>query len=596
MQLLRTVCLCFPFLLSACAHLTAPVNPANAALPASAVAAVSAPVAVSAVAAPPQEELPAEPPLPILPNVNLDAQMLMAFVLADIAAQRGRPDLAADAYTGLANATQDPRVAKRAAQLALESRQMPRALAAFKLWQDLEPNSDQPKQMRLTLLISGGKFDDAGQLVKQWLANSPKAAARLLETLPAFLLRSNDKIAALTWMQNVAAPYPDLAEAHWAIAHVAYIADNHSLALQEVKQARTLRPDWDRALLFEAKILLEEQAQAALALLKNYLERYPEHKEARLFYARVLLEQKDYAAARTQFRQLVGTDPGNGEMAFAVALLSLQLGELDSAEKELQATLALGQKDADTIHYYLGQLNEEKKDAMAALTHYRLVQDGEHLFASRLREAILLNQAGKLSEARAVLKAAPAASNQQRVTVILIEAQMLRDADKNSEYYQVVSDAVDKLPSHPQLLYELAMAAEKLGKAEVFEKTLRKLIQLAPDHAHAYNALGYSFLERNVRIEEGVQLVEKAYQLAPDDTSITDSVGWGYYRQGKLEQSIAFLSRAFKANPDPEIAAHLGEVLWVKGQIADAQKVWNAALKAHPDNTLLQVTIKKFIP
>jgi tetratricopeptide (TPR) repeat protein len=374
------------------------------------------------------------------------------------------------------------------------------------------------------------------------------------------------------------------------------LADNQTLALQETRRARTLRPDWDRAVLFEAKILLHDQPTQALNLLKNHLDRYPTQREVKLFYARALLEQKDYSAARAQFRQLLAANPESSEMAFAIALLSLQLGELDLAEKELQETLALGQKDTDTVHYYLGQLSEEKKDDAAALSHYRLVQDGEHLFASRLREAYLLNQMGKLNEAREILKSAPAASNQQRVTAILIEAQMLRDANNNSEYYQVVSDALDKLPNHPQLLYELAMAAEKLGKTDIFEKTLRKLIQLSPDHAHAYNALGYSFLERNERIEEAVQLVEKAHQLAPDDPSITDSVGWGYYRAGKLEQSIEFLTRAFKANPDPEIAAHLGEVLWVKGQTADAQKVWETALKAHPDNKLLQATIKKFIP
>jgi len=155
---------------------------------------------------------------------------------------------------------------------------------------------------------------------------------------------------------------------------------------------------------------------------------------------------------------------------------------------------------------------------------------------------------------------------------------------------------LEKLPNHPDLLYETAMLAEQLGKHDIFEQMMRKVIEIKPDHAQAYNALGYSFLDRNERIQEGMQLVEKASQLAPDDAGIIDSVGWGHYRLGNFEKSLEFLHRAFNVNADPEIAAHLGEVLWVQGNKDQARKVWSEALKAHQDNEVLQATVKKFNP
>lgn len=537
-----------------------------------------------------------EPPKPDLPNVALDERMLFEFLLGDIAIQRGRPELAAQAYLDLAKATRDPRVARRAAQLAFESRQMDKALDAFELWEALEPAVPLANQMLVSLLLSGGKLQEARPHVERLLKAAPDNASHVFMQLHSLLMRAPNKTAALEWLADVATPYPKVAEAHWAVAQIAAAANSKETALAEIERAVQLRPEWDVAVVFQAQLVQPTDPLKALALLKAFLDAHPASKDVRLFYARALLEQKKYTESRAQFQQLLVENQDNAELAFAVALLSLQLGELDRAEKELQETLTRGKKDVGTVHYYLGQLNEAKKDDATALSQYHLVQDGEYVFAARLREAYLLNKEGKLGEARAVLKTAPASSNQQRVMVTLVEAQMLRDAKQFDKYFQVIAAALEKLPNHPQLLFESAMAADKLGKTEVFEQTLRKLLQLAPDNAQAYNALGYSFLERNVRVEEGMQLVEKAYQLAPDDAAITDSVGWGYYRLGKLDKSAEFLRRAFANNPDPEIASHLGEVLWVQGNKQEAQKILQDTLKANPDNESLRSVIKKFIP
>jgi len=248
------------------------------------------------------------------------------------------------------------------------------------------------------------------------------------------------------------------------------------------------------------------------------------------------------------------------------------------------------------VQYYLGQLSEAKKNEDEAIAYYREVKGGEYLVAAQIRIAFLLSKRGQLDEARQLLNQVQVTNNQQRVQLALIEAQLLREANQFAEAYQVLQKASEKLPNYPDLLYGTAMMADKIGKPEVFEQLMRKVIQISPEYAQAYNALGYGLLERNERIPEAVALVEKALQLAPDDVSIMDSVGWGYYRSGKLDDSVKMLRRAFAGNPDPEIAAHLGEVLWVRGDKPEAKKIWQDSLKANPGNVPLQTVIKKFDP
>jgi tetratricopeptide (TPR) repeat protein len=246
------------------------------------------------------------------------------------------------------------------------------------------------------------------------------------------------------------------------------------------------------------------------------------------------------------------------------------------------------------VYYYLAQLHEARKDEAAAITEYHEVNTGEYVFAARLREAQLLYKAGQLVAALAVLHQAPAPQPQQQVNLILMEAQMLRDSQQHEASFTVLSRGLEQFPKQPQLLFETAMTADKIGKLALFEQLMRKLIVVAPDAAQAYNALGYSFLERNIRIAEGMKLVEKAYELAPGDAAIVDSVGWGHFRLGDLNKSTEFLRRAFALNPDPEIAAHLGEVLWKNGNQEEAIKLLQDSLKNNPNNKVLSTLLKKF--
>ncbi len=564
-------------LLAACAH-----------APQQAIQTVEEPVATA-------PEPKAEKPLN-LPNLELTGQMLYEFLLGEVANQRGRADMASRIYMKLANSTRDPRIANRAAHLAYDSRDMGKAVEALTLWLELDPASLPAKQMLSMTLISGGRLDEARPHLVDMLAAHPDRAGHALMKIYPFLQQHPDKAAVFSLLNDLAQPYPRASEAHWVLAQAAEAAGKRELALSEVRQARALRPELESAVLVEAQLLRRESTNQALETLNKYLASYPEASEARLFYARVLLEQKRYAESRAEFRRLLDVHPENADLAFAVAMISLEMGELEQAESGLRQALAKGKKDEGTVYYYLGQLSEAQKDDEKALQNYRKVREGEHAYNAGMRSIHLANKAGKLEEAREYLRQIVPQNNQQRVQLLLTEAQLLREAKQVEAAYQVLVQGLEKLPNHPDLLYVTAMLADQVGKHDDFEKMMRKVIQIKPDHAQAYNALGYSLLDRNERIEEGMRLVEKAIELAPGDIAVIDSVGWGHYRLGNIPKSLEFLNRAYTAHPDPEIAAHLGEVLWVQGEKEQAKKVWNDSLKSHPDNAVLQAVMKKFLP
>lgn len=575
-------------LLTACAHApqtVAPVPPVH-------VASASA-VPSSA----PLEQI-VEPPQLDLPNVVLTDRLLFAFLVGDIAAQRDNSELAARAYLDLAKTTRDPRVARRAAQLSYEAHQYQTSLEAFQLWQELEPASPLAKQMWIALLLSGGKLEEAKPHVAAMLKAEPKQLARNFMGLHSALAPASNKADVLDWLIEMAHPYPQVAEAHWIIAQAANAAGKYELARDEAHQAATLSPDWDNAVMLEAQLLQKTAPQESAALLKQYLTAHSEKHEVRLSYARLLLDQKQYAAAREEFGALLKLRPGNPDLAFAIAMISLQLGELDRAENELREALESDAqpKDSNTLNYYLAQLKESKKDEAGALQHYAKIKGGEHEFAAQLRRSFLLNKEGNLKEARSVLQAAKTNNDRERVRLLMVESQYLNEAKMYAESFKVLAQGLKTFPNQPELIYQSALTADKQNKPDVFEKLMRQLIKVEPNNAHAYNALGYSLLERNVRLPEAMSLVEKAHQLAPQDAAIIDSMGWGYFRLGQFAKSVEFLRRAYTQVQDVEIAAHLGEALWMNGDKQGAQKIWSESLHANPDNAPLQALMKRYQP
>ncbi len=527
------------------------------------------------------------------PKQELDKDILYEFLLAEIAGQRGNLGLSAQAYVDLAKRTRDPRIARRATEVALYARMNGAAIDAARIWHETEPGSARPLQALGGLLVAAGRYDEALPSLKKLLASSAADPTSGFTQLTRTLANAQDKQAALKLVRSLAADYPKLAQAHFALAQAAVNAGEDRTALDEARRAGQLRPGWEAAVLLEAQLLQKVSVDQAASLLAAFLEQYPAARETRLAYARMLVAQKRFAEARAEFQKLMAGTPDSADMAFAVALLSLQLKDYDSAERYLRGLLDGQYRDKDGVRLYLGQIAEERKNLPEALRWYGEVGEGEQYVPAQMRYAQILARQGKLDAARAHLQQAAAKSSQQRVQLILAEAQLLREANQPKTAFDLVGQALDRLPNNPELLYDYAMLAEKIERVDILEVSLRKLIEIRPEHAHAYNALGYSLAERNQRLPEARELIEHALQLAPDDSFIVDSMGWVLYRMGNLKDALGYLRRAFAGRPDAEIAAHLGEVLWALGERDEAERVWNDANRANPDNETLVNTIKR---
>jgi tetratricopeptide (TPR) repeat protein len=545
----------------------------------------------------PSAAVPDEPVRqPALPGQELSGQIFYEYLLGEIAMQRGEPNLAAEALLDLARSTRDPRIAQRASEAALHTQRVDLALEAAALWLELDPDSMPATQTMAVLLVNSGRLAEAKPYLAKLIAGGKEIQARDFLQLDQLLARQSDKAAALEMVQGLAQPYPQSPEAHFAVAQAAWAAEKFDLALAEAREAGRLHPGWEIAALVEGQLLQRDSAAKALEFYQAFLRDYPRAKDVRLAYAKLLATEKQYGPARTQFQQLSGDFPGNPEVSMAIGLLALQQGDLDSAETYLKQTLNYRYRDENLVRLYLGQLGEERQRLEEAATWYLSVGEGEHYFDARIRHAAVLAKQGQLGEARARLQQLSPQNNQQRVQLALAEAQLLREARAYQDAYEVLSRALEKLPNHPDLLYGRAMAAETVGKLDVLEQDLRKLIQLKPDNAQAYNALGYSFADHSIRLEEARELIEKALKLSPDDPFVMDSLGWVHYRLGQYAKAVEYLRRALGLRSDPEIAAHLGEVLWVQGERGEAEKVWQSALKEFPKSEALLNAVKKFKP
>ncbi len=534
---------------------------------------------------------PAKPP--VLPNQELSQAILFKTLLAEIALQRGQANVAVQSYLELARETRDPRIAQRATEVAWNARLIGVALETAGIWLAADPGSLQARQVLAALLVNQARLADAQPHLEKSLAADPENVGHHFLQLNALLARHPDKAAVLQLTQNLAQPYPALPEAHFSIAQAALSAGQDPLALTEIRAALKLRPEWEQAVLFHGQLLQRTSNADALAYFQGYLKSHPRAMEVRLTYARLLVTDKKYPEARTEFQTLTREFPDNPDVTLAVGLLSFQLRDYDVAEAQLLRALETHYKDPDAVRFYLGQTNEENKRFDEAQRWYGSIASGEQYVPARARYATILAKQGKLAEARKYLQES-ALNAQQRVQFTQAEAQLLRDANDYRAAFDVLGQALEKSPDSPELLYDHAMAAEKVDRLDVLESNLRKVIQLNPDHAHAHNALGYTLADRNTRLQEAYTLIEQALKLAPEDPFIMDSMGWVLYRMSQNDAALIFLKRAFELRPDAEIAAHLGEVLWVVGQRDEARKIWDGALKSDPGNEVLLATVKKF--
>ncbi|WP_087724019.1 tetratricopeptide repeat protein [Pandoraea sp. PE-S2T-3] len=582
-----------------------PAQPTTPAAPAAAPSKAAKPGAASKAGAnadadadsedvPPNADVPKEK----LPNVALTSEIVFEVTAAELSLQQGNLAPAFNTYVSLANRTKDPRMARRAVEIALGARQLGDALVAARLWHQLDPTWRPATQLLASLEVGTGHLAEAEPLLTDELNKVPEARrGQAILELQQMIARSPERATGIESLKRLLANDLQRPEAQLALARSQLDAGDTAGARTSLETALKLKPDYEAAALLYGQMGPEERA-SAIAGLKTFLDRNPDAKEARFAYAKLLLADNQLDTAQKQFETLEKRYPHELSTLMALALLNLHAKHPGAAERYLQkyATEAEQQNtDGAQAYVYLAQIAQDRKDYPAAdkwLSKIR--EDSNAYLPAQIGRAQLLADQGKVEEGRALLHGIKSSDPREQLALKRAESDLLVKAKRYDDAEKLLAVEVKDHPDDSDLLYQYGMVAELNKHYEVMEKAMRRVMTAQPDNAQAYNALGYSLTERNTRLPEALKLLQKASSLAPDDPYIMDSLAWVKYRLGDKTQALELLRRAYGIQAQAEIGAHLGEVLWESGQQDEARKTWREALKVDSDDDTLRSTMKRY--
>ncbi len=530
-------------------------------------------------------------------SIMQESDLVFKILAAEMAGRRGRVDIAARNYYDAATVSGDARVAERATKLALYSRDIDRAEGAVDLWVNLSPESVDAWQHKAQVLMQRKNVQGTTSALEQVINLSEGAPSAVIPGVVNSILRQSDADLGVQVLTELGQRFPDSADTQYGIGRFAMSKGERETARAAFERALQIDPSNVDAMLANARLKLAGgDGDEALQLVQTFVGKEADNVPAQLGYARLLVEAGKYELATERFEVIAENFPTDADAIYSIGLLALEITRVEQAEDYLQQVVALQQHEA-TANYYLARISDSRRDYREAISRYRKVEEGENFFDAQIRAAELHGLVGEVDIGRRLIESLKAYSDEKSIQIELItsESRLLNSNDQHEESLQVLTNGLDQYKDDTTLLYARALVAEQLDKREVFEDDLARVIALQPDNGYALNAFGYFLTDRNERLDEAEGYLVRAFELMPEDPAIIDSLGWLYYRQSKYPESIELLRKAHEILPDAEIAAHLGEVLWVSGDQDGATKVWEEALKASPDDDLLNNVVKKYI-
>ena len=531
----------------------------------------------------------------------MDASLFFQVLVAEITANGGDPGSAYQIYLEAARRLQNGQLFQRSVEVALRARAGEQALTAAKAWRQALPQSRDAAEFNTHILIALGRPHELPGPLRALIQLTPPAQqGQLISSLPRSLARLQDRVAAARVIDEATEPWRrpplEMAQAWGASAEGWQMAGRPETAMAAARQALKLDADQLGALLVAVDLI--GQQPDAEALVNAHLSRAQASPILRLAHARKLATLQRYPQAATALEALIAQQPEQDSHRVLLAAVHLEMRQTDLAEAALKPVLERAatppSKDQEQAFLLMAQVMDRRNQGAEALRWLDKADPKHEKLAVQSQRARLLAAQGKLSEARASLRKLPETEARDAILKIQTEAQLLRELKQWRDAWGVLEQGVQRFPEDPDLLYDQAMVAEKLKRFDDMERLLRKVIAVAPDNAGAYNALGYSFAERNINLPEARQLIEQALALRPGDAYIVDSLGWVAFREGKLDEAKSLLTQAYTSRQDAEIAAHLGEVLWLQGDREGALRIWREGLTRDKANETLVETIDRF--
>jgi tetratricopeptide (TPR) repeat protein len=531
----------------------------------------------------------------VIPDLPLNAEIVYYVLMAEVAGQRGEIGVAADLYNRAAESVDSPKLAGRSTQVANFTRNKERISRALERWADVSPDDPTVHVMQFPFLIIEGKTEEAVNSVDMAIELSP-------ENTEAYLAQASENMTelgvkpeqALHVIKQLQVYKQHHVEADFAYARLAAFYKQYDDSLAHIDRVLTQQPNREDAVIIKAELLQRlGKSEAALALIAPLAKQEGASSNVQFVYAKLLGENGKSEQAKKAFKQLLQDDPQNQDAVFALGLLALEAKDAKTAKTYFSQLASIGDSGKQAA-YFMGLSEELSGNYESALIWFASVpNDSVRFNTAQTRYVTLLADKGNVTKARMHLKLLRKENPSKALEYYLLEASFLRDREQYQQAFDLYSEALVTSPTNIDLLYGRAMTAELMDKIDVLEADLRLVLDTYPDNPMALNALGYTLADRTERYAEALDYIQKAIAISPNDPYFLDSLGWVYYRMGRLDDAIRYLTQAATLKPDAEFYAHLGEVLWVANKPTQANAAWQAGLKKDPDNALLKETMQR---
>lgn len=542
-----------------------------------------------------------------LPSVRLTSDVLYRLLVAEVAATRSEFGLAAQTMLDLARETTDPRLAKRAFQFAMAERNMVRALNAAREWAALAPKDPEAVASSLALSASNGETSGLASALRARIQKADNKEQAVAQASVIVNKMSDKKLALQVLEQALDPSVRSLPIAHLVLSDAAWAADEPARALAEARKALAAEPGSDAAAQRILEYGLKVDPDRALNETQAYVQRQPDSRQLQLMLVNRLVGHKKFDQALQQVARMRSQSPEDFDLLYTEAEVNARAGRYDAAKSLLNQYIAIQQQrrkairdgatnaqaDVSDARLLLVQIAERQNDLREAIRQLRNIDEPTLLFQARTHEAVLYGRLGDLSQSRAILDAIKPADRRERAVLRLTLASIYRDAGRTDQAVDLLKAADLEMPDTPEIKYDLGMLLHQQGKTAEFEGLMRRVIELDPDNANAYNSLGYTYVEQNRNLDEARGLLERALELEPDSAYILDSVGWYLFRIRDYQGALEYLRRSYDQLPAADVAAHLGETLWALGRHDEARRIWAEGRKADPDSAALKETLDR---